>query len=247
MNALFQFFTNPPETGVAQIVGHTMKPSDGFLALIGYVCALLTALILHEYAHGYVAFKCGDDTAKLSGRLSLNPKNHLDLVGTICMFLFGIGWAKPVPVDYRNFKNVKKGVLTVSLAGVGANFVIAFLCYLLGFLTYKIFGSTETSEFGSRIILLFYLFFYYSVSINLSLIAFNILPLYPLDGFRVLSALAPRSKVTEFLLKYGNYILIGLVLFGTLFDKLDVLGIYIGFVSELIKKLFSLIFGGWTF
>lgn len=74
MNALFQFFTNPPETGVAQIVGHTMKPSDGFLALIGYVCALLTALILHEYAHGYVAFKCGDDTAKLSGRLSLNPK-----------------------------------------------------------------------------------------------------------------------------------------------------------------------------
>ena len=74
-----------------------------------------------------------------------------------------------------------------------------------------------------------------------------VLPLYPLDGFRVLSSLAPRSKVTEFLLKYGNYILIGLVLFGTLFDKLDVLGIYIGFVSELIKKLFSLIFGGWTF
>lgn len=163
------------------------------------------------------------------------------------MLFVGFGWAKPVPVDYRNFKNVKKGVLTVSLAGVGANFVIAFLCYLLGFLTYKIFGNTESSELWSRIILLFYLFFYYSVSINLSLIAFNILPLYPLDGFRVLSALAPRSKVTEFLLKYGNYILIGLVVFGTLVPSLDVLGIYVGFVSGLIEKLFSLIFGGWTF
>ena len=73
------------------------------------------------------------------------------------------------------------------------------------------------------------------------------MPLYPLDGFRVLSALAPRSKVTEFLLKYGNYILIGLVVFGTLVPSLDVLGIYVGFVSGLIEKLFSLIFGGWTF
>ena len=208
---------------------------------------MLITLPVHETAHGYAAYKLGDPTAKLMGRLTLNPAKHFDPIGFLMMLFVGFGWAKPVPVDYRNFKNVKKGVLTVSLAGVGANFVIAFLCYLLGFLTYKIFGNTESSELWSRIILLFYLFFYYSVSINLSLIAFNILPLYPLDGFRVLSALAPRSKVTEFLLKYGNYILIGLVVFGTLVPSLDVLGIYVGFVSGLIEKLFSLIFGGWTF
>ncbi|CCY03791.1 MAG: site-2 protease family protein [Faecalibacterium sp.] len=218
-----------------------------FIYLLAILGAIMVAIMCHEVAHGYVALLNGDPTAKMAGRLNFNPAKHFDPIGFLMMLFVGFGWAKPVPVDYRNFKNVKKGVLTVSLAGVGANFVIAFLCYLLGFLTYKIFGNTESSELWSRIILLFYLFFYYSVSINLSLIAFNILPLYPLDGFRVLSALAPRSKVTEFLLKYGNYILIGLVVFGTLVPSLDVLGIYVGFVSGLIEKLFSLIFGGWTF
>lgn len=232
---------------IIQLFQSGLSAVEIFIYLLAILGAIMVAIMCHEVAHGYVALLNGDPTAKMAGRLNFNPAKHFDPIGFLMMLFVGFGWAKPVPVDYRNFKNVKKGVLTVSLAGVGANFVIAFLCYLLGFLTYKIFGSTETSEFWSRTILLFYLFFYYSVSINLSLIAFNILPLYPLDGFRVLSALAPRSKVTEFLLKYGNYILIGLVLFGTLFDKLDVLGIYVGFVSELIKKLFSLIFGGWTF
>lgn len=232
---------------IIQLFQRGLSAVEIFIYLFAVLGAIMVAIMCHEVAHGYVALLNGDPTAKMAGRLNFNPAKHFDPIGFLMMLFVGFGWAKPVPVDYRNFKNVKKGVLTVSLAGVGANFVIAFLCYLLGFLTYKIFDNTETSEFGSRIILLFYLFFYYSVSINLSLIAFNILPLYPLDGFRVLSALAPRSKVTEFLLKYGNYILIGLVVFGTLVPSLDVLGIYVGFVSGLIEKLFSLIFGGWTF
>lgn len=232
---------------IIQLFQRGLSAVEIFIYLLAILGAIMVAIMCHEVAHGYVALLNGDPTAKMAGRLNFNPAKHFDPIGFLMMLFVGFGWAKPVPVDYRNFKNVKKGVLTVSLAGVGANFVIAFLCYLLGFLTYKIFGNTESSEFGSRIILLFYLFFYYSVSINLSLIAFNILPLYPLDGFRVLSALAPRSKVTEFLLKYGNYILIGLVVFGTLVPSLDVLGIYVGFVSGLIEKLFSLIFGGWTF
>ncbi len=232
---------------IIQLFQSRLSAVEIFIYLLAILGAIMVAIMCHEVAHGYVALLNGDPTAKMAGRLNFNPAKHFDPIGFLMMLFVGFGWAKPVPVDYRNFKNVKKGVLTVSLAGVGANFVIAFLCYLLGFLTYKIFGNTESSELWSRIILLFYLFFYYSVSINLSLIAFNILPLYPLDGFRVLSALAPRSKVTEFLLKYGNYILIGLVVFGTLVPSLDVLGIYVGFVSGLIEKLFSLIFGGWTF
>lgn len=169
-----------------------------FIYLLAILGAIMVAIMCHEVAHGYVALLNGDPTAKMAGRLNFNPAKHFDPIGFLMMLFVGFGWAKPVPVDYRNFKNVKKGVLTVSLAGVGANFVIAFLCYLLGFLTYKIFGSTESSELWSRIILLFYLFFYYSVSINLSLIAFNILPLYPLDGFRVLSALARARRLPNF-------------------------------------------------
>lgn len=232
---------------IVQLFQSGLSAVEIFIYLLAILGAVMVAIMCHEVAHGYVALLNGDPTAKMSGRLNFNPAKHFDPIGFLMMLFVGFGWAKPVPVDYRNFKNVKKGVVTVSLAGVGANFVIAFLCYLLGFLTYRFLGNAATTEFWSRIILLFYLFFYYSVSINLSLIAFNLLPLYPLDGYRVLQAVAPRSKVTEFLGKYGNYILIGLVLLGTLVQTLDVLGIYVSFVSGLIEKLFSLIFGGWTF
>ncbi len=232
---------------LVQLFQSGLSPVEIFIYLVAMLAAVMLAIMCHEVAHGYVALLNGDPTAKLMGRLNFNPKKHFDPIGFLMMLFVGFGWAKPVPVDFRNFKNVKKGVVTVSLAGVAANFVLAFLSYLLGFLMILIFGGMQASEFASRVFLLFYVFFFYSVSVNLSLIAFNLLPLYPLDGYRVLQAVAPKSKVTDFLGRYGNYILIGLVVLGSIVPSLDVLEIYIGFVDDLFLKLFSLIFGGWTF
>lgn len=259
MNALFQFFTNPPETGVAQIVGHTMKPSDGFLALIGYVCALLTALILHEYAHGYVAFKCGDDTAKLSGRLSLNPKNHLDLVGTICMFLFGIGWAKPVPINPARFKkNYRTSIFLVSVAGVTVNIFLGFLFTGLYYLVCVITSMAASTVAASSVlyVLLYTLsvYFIYGVLLNIGLFLFNLIPLFPLDGSHVLELILPQNcAVSRFLRRYGMIILYALLGLSFIADItgiqwLDILGLYLYNVRNLIYSLFSgfwgLIFGG---
>ena len=105
---------------------------EGIIGLIVSIPGLLLAISLHEFAHGYAAYLMGDPTAKYSGRLSLNPLHHLDLMGAICMLLFRFGWAKPVPIDSRYFKNHRLGVVIVSLAGPFANFILGFL-FCLGY------------------------------------------------------------------------------------------------------------------
>ena len=94
--------------------------------VLAYILSMMLALVLHEYAHGFIAYKCGDDTAKLSGRLSLNPFNHLDIYGMLSFLFIGFGWAKPVPIDSLKFRNYKRGQRLVSLAGVVTNFSIYF-------------------------------------------------------------------------------------------------------------------------
>lgn len=104
----------------------------GFLIEMAYtVVAVLISLILHECAHGYVAYRCGDPTAKMLGRLSLDPRRHLDPIGTICMFLLGFGWAKPVPVNPRNFQNYRRDDFLVSIAGIVTNLTLFLLCAAL--------------------------------------------------------------------------------------------------------------------
>lgn len=104
----------------------------GFILYLAYmVVTVLLSLILHEIAHGYVAYRCGDPTAKMLGRLSLDPRKHLDPIGTVCMLIFGIGWAKPVPVNPRNFRNYRKDDFMVSIAGIVMNLTLFILCTAL--------------------------------------------------------------------------------------------------------------------
>jgi Zn-dependent protease len=178
---------------------------------------LLFAVIAHEVAHGYVACRCGDPTAKLAGRLTLNPLPHIDLFGTIVFPLvllltnapFLIGWAKPVPVNPYNFRNPSRDHLWVSLAGVSTNLMLAVACTILLGVIARISGTTN----GALGLML-----QYGIVINVILAVFNILPIPPLDGSWVLYHLLPRELAENYrrLFPYGFIILIVLLMTGVL-------------------------------
>lgn len=166
------------------------------------IIALLVAFTVHEFAHAYTAYKFGDDTAKKQGRLTLNPVHHLDPIGTIFILIAGFGWARPVPVNRRNFKNPKLAGVLVSLAGPLSNFLIAFIA--LGIL-YLIGGNAN--EFVFKL-------FETMVWLNVLLFVFNLLPFPPLDGYRILEDLAPshlRVKMTRYE-QYGVLLFLILVI-----------------------------------
>lgn len=209
------------------------------------------SLVLHEVAHGLVAKWNGDYTAKYAGRLTLNPLKHFDPIGFIMMMLIGFGYAKPVPVNPAYFRNYRKGLLTVAVAGVVVNLLLAFFSAL--FLCVMAFAYNRAILSGASEALLnfcdyIYNFFGIMTRVNLALLFFNILPIYPLDGFRVVETFARRgNKYCMFMRVNGQYVLYGLVALSfivssamsrvelpTWFSYLDVLGTYIDFfVTEL--------------
>jgi len=167
---------------------------------------LLYSIIIHELAHGWVAYRMGDPTAKLLGRLSLNPLKHLDPVGTLMLFIFGFGWAKPVPINLSYVRNMRKGLILVSSAGIFANMALAFLTFLLS-------GFLSPSPSGSLKLLLYYL-----AQINIILAAFNLIPIPPLDGSKILMGfLSDQYQYALSRLEpYGFFIIIGLLYIGAL-------------------------------
>lgn len=172
--------------------------------------AILISIILHELAHGYVALWNGDATAKFYGRLSLDPRKHFDPIGLVMLLLVRFGYAKPVPINPDNFRNRKLGLITVSGAGVVLNLILAFICTPLFMLC-----MYSTSKF------VFYLgeFFYWMMIINVNLALFNLLPIYPLDGFNLIASFTRAiNPVTRFLRTYGQYILIILIGLGIIVD-----------------------------
>ena len=198
---------------------------------------ILMALTFHEYAHAYVANLLGDDTAKQSGRLSLNPLRHLDPLGTIMIFLVHFGWAKPVPVNPYRLKNPKKDMLWISAAGPIANMVLAFAS---GILLRLLIAAGEAPDRTSTTGLLIYVVFM-SLQINLALAIFNIIPIAPLDGSKILSGLLPAGfeKMFYMMERYGPFVLLGLIIFGRT-TGVSVLG---GIIWPFVK-FFSNIFAG---
>lgn len=168
------------------------SPLDFFISILIEVPALLMALILHEVAHGYVALRCGDPTARMMGRLSLNPARHLDPFGTLCMLMFGFGWAKPVPVNPRNFRNYRRDDLLVSLAGITMN-----LCLFLvsSFFLVLVSKAWDTNASVSQFVQYIYRFLYLFSLLNLTLAIFNLLPIPPLDGYHVLDDTVLKGRL----------------------------------------------------
>ena len=180
-----------------------MEQLSGFLAfdlsLIPFVViTLLVAFTVHEFAHAYVAYKFGDDTAKRQGRLTLNPIAHLDPFGTILIFLAGFGWARPVPVNRFHFKRPRLAGILVSVAGPLSNLLVAALALLIYIILIRVGVFAAIPEaFGEG----FETFFNLFVRLNLVLFIFNLLPFPPLDGYRIIEDLVPariRPKLTQY-------------------------------------------------
>jgi Zn-dependent protease len=222
--------------------------------LIASFLAVTIIITLHEFSHAFVAYKCGDPTAKWNGRMTLNPFKHFDPLGIVMMVLVGFGWAKPVPVNPNNFRKYKSGCFWTSAAGIITNYISAFLFCPLYLLILKYLGSSSIANTYGYIILESFTYYLFAYSLNFCV--FNLLPFYPLDGFRMIDALSKkRGKVYRFLRVYGHYILLGLIFLSFVaerlstvipfFGYLDILGYVMFFATNIlgypITKLWTLI------
>ncbi len=187
---------------------------DIIISLLLTLPIVLFALCIHETAHGWVAWKCGDSTAYNMGRLTLNPLKHLDPIGTVCMLLIGYGWANPVPVNTRNFRNPRKGMALTAAAGPGANMLIglfsAIVAGILYGLQYKFF-ATSPSELVFNIYSWTYTFFLLGAQINFTYMIFNLIPLPPFDGSRIAYVFLP-DRIYFGVMRYERQILMGVLI-----------------------------------
>ena len=163
-----------------------------FPTLILSLLAVVIALTVHEFSHGLVAYKLGDNTAKSLGRLSLNPLKHLDPIGALTMIFFRFGWAKPVPINPRNFKKPKRDFALTAIAGPLSNIILAFFSALLFLVFLKIYNFSD-SGFGGTLLYNTCLFFSIFTSLNVGLGVFNLIPIPPFDGSRILNIVLPEK------------------------------------------------------
>jgi len=188
--------------------------------LIYTLPAVLIAISMHEFAHGYMSYKLGDPTPKAMGRLSVNPLAHLDPMGAMALLIFKFGWAKPVGVNPYYYKDRKKGMVLVALAGPIMNFFIAFLSIVSMGIILK-----ATGGYAGKFLIYLFNFLNYLFLINIGLGVFNLIPVPPLDGSKVLGAVLPEDKYFSYMRyeRYGMLILIGLLYLGILELPLNIL------------------------
>jgi len=183
------------------------------------IVGIAVAISVHEFGHAYSAHLLGDDTAKMYGRMTLNPAKHLDIMGLIAMIIFHIGWAKPVPVNPNNFKDYKVGNTIVSLAGVTANIITAIICILI---------NKYVNMYAINLIA------QYVIVYNVGFAAFNLLPIPPLDGWGVISSFIPY-KYNELVYKYES-------MSSIIFLVLIITGAYSLFVSPIINIIWKILY-----
>lgn len=198
----------------------SQNPLLGLFMILG----LVTGITIHEYAHAAVAYRLGDPTAKLAGRLTLNPRAHLDPIGTVALLFLGFGWGKPTPFDPFNLRSIKRDSALISAAGAASNFLLAFIIsipYLISYYTGNLNPTINTVYFYLSPIIFF----------NVILGVFNLIPIAPLDGFKVLAGLLPRTWYEDFIQteRFGIFILLFLLISG--------------FISKIIFPVVSTLFG----
>ena len=217
-----------------------LRGGDAFDIIVG-LCAsaffIFCVMPIHEYAHALLAYKLGDETARLKGRLTLNPMAHLNPIGALMILLVGFGYAQPVPVNVRNvkMKNKKLAMGIIALAGPASNLIMAFLSMLIMFIIASVVSYVNT------IATAFIYFFQFTAIININLAVFNLLPLPPLDGSRILFAVLP-SKYYFGVMKYERYIIIGVMVLlftGILTTPLSWIS---DFVYDMFFSVLSVIF-----
>lgn len=201
--------------------------------MIFRIPALLLALTIHEYAHAAVADSLGDPTPRYLGRLTMNPLKHLDVVGTMMLLFAGFGWAKPVPVNPTYFKDGRKSMMAVAFAGPGSNFLLAFIALVLT----AAFGTFGYAKSG------IYTFLFWVQLYNVWFALFNLIPIPPLDGSKILMSVLPGRYAYQYMQieQYGSIILIVLVFSGVTGMILRPLArVIIGSMQLVVNSIFSL-------
>lgn len=208
---------------------------EAIIVILSRCFVVFCCLPIHELAHGLMADKLGDHTARNQGRLTFNPFAHLNPIGTIMIFLFGIGYANPVPINPNNFKNPKKGMALTALAGPVSNLLMSFISLFFYY------GIEYTVGLSNTVLYAIAYFFYFSASVNVTLAVFNLIPIPPLDGSRILFAILP-NKFYFGIMKYERYIMIAmflLLLTGALTTPLSYLS---NLIYNAFNKFFYIIF-----
>ena len=213
---------------------------EAIIILLRMIPVILISLSAHEASHGYIAYKMGDPTAYNLGRVTLNPLKHLDPMGSLCMLVFGYGWAKPVPINARYFRKPKYGMAFTAIAGPVSNILIGIIgaiFYSVTLFLLSVFAADIlANEMLTNVLTVLLNFFYYLGFMNFVLAVFNLIPIPPFDGSRFFSLFLPE-KIYFSMMKYERYIMIGILLFMIVCSRLFNFSPF-GWVAD---KLFDLI------